>query len=467
MFKKVQNNFKKLNSNKDEQQGTLEAETLPKSSESFTDSRENISVCSNDVYNSVFGENTIDKNDVEELQDLIDEDVILPVNASLLNNSQNSEYNSMSETDSLSNYFANDHQKGRLAIDSYNKKITKIKEQIKKEQESQNQYVAEFLRLTKNANNSQLNRVKGVFESRQKKSRSNITQLQKKRDYYLQKIKDLQLNTKESKSSTGRLRDVGANLRGITGNIKLNATEVFVNKPKDFANRLKPKNNENIDAIEEEFFDEANSDYDVRKSQQKKSYFLEEESLNKQLDTIVTVMEELRQTVNSIQQSQQKTMNKIKEFEENVSEDMSDLISKMKTEQFHGERLETQVQSLFGFYEQGLNVVKGEVQSIQSRFDYHLRERTRELQDSVTNCHNRLHELEREQRVQRSNDTIVNDSNELVGKMCNLLMGFIALVLVLLTSAYNFTQQLTSTKTRSILTVAVCVISAGVFFYNK
>lgn len=460
MFKKVQNNLKKLNTNKDDQRNTLESELLAKSSESFTDSRENISVCSNDLNNSVFVENVTDKNYEEELPDFIDEEVIFPVNASILNNSQNTEYNSMSETDSLSNYFANDQQKTRLAIDSYNKKYIKIKEQIKKEQESQNQYVAEFLRLTKNANNSQLNRVKGVFESRQKKSRSNINQLQRKGDYYLQKIKDLQVNTKESKSSTGRLRDVGANIREITGN----ATEVFVNKSKDFANRLKPKHIENV---EEEFFDETSSDYEARKTQQKKSDITEKESSNKQLDTIITVIEELRQTVNLMQQNQQNTINKIKQFEENVSEDMNDLISKMKREQFHGERLETQVQSLFGFYEQGLNVVKGEVQSIQSRFDYHLRERTRELQDSVTNCHNRLHELEREQRVQRSNDIIVNDSNELVGKMCNLLMGFIALVLVLLTSVYNFTQQLTSTKTRSLLTVAVGAISAGVFFYNN
>ncbi len=50
-------------------------------------------------------------------------------------------------------------------------------EQIHIEQKSQDEYVSEYLRLTKSADRTQLNRIKGVFERKNQKSMANITQV--------------------------------------------------------------------------------------------------------------------------------------------------------------------------------------------------------------------------------------------------------------------------------------------------
>jgi G3E family GTPase len=96
-----------------------------------------------------------------------------------------------------------------------------VSESIKKEQTARDENVNEYLKLATNADKSQLQRIKAVFEKKNQKSAHNISQLQKKLESYSKRYKDLQIqqNQKLQQQQQGHkqpremLRDVGQGLR--------------------------------------------------------------------------------------------------------------------------------------------------------------------------------------------------------------------------------------------------------------
>lgn len=77
------------------------------------------------------------------------------------------------------------------ALDQFQAKMNKIKEQIKDEQNSRDENVDEYLRLSSCADRQQLSRIKQVFEKKNQKSAQNIAQLQKKLENYQRKVRIL------------------------------------------------------------------------------------------------------------------------------------------------------------------------------------------------------------------------------------------------------------------------------------
>uniref|UniRef100_A0A2M4BH33 Putative conserved plasma membrane protein n=1 Tax=Anopheles marajoara TaxID=58244 RepID=A0A2M4BH33_9DIPT len=94
---------------------------------------------------------------------------------------------------------AHSHQKGHsrgssapLAYDRITTKIACTKEAIRKEQETRDANVNEYLKLAANADKQQLARIKAVFEKKNQKSANAISHLQKKLESYNKRYKDLQ-----------------------------------------------------------------------------------------------------------------------------------------------------------------------------------------------------------------------------------------------------------------------------------
>ncbi|ETN65204.1 transmembrane and coiled-coil domain protein 1 [Anopheles darlingi] len=94
---------------------------------------------------------------------------------------------------------AHSHQKGHsrgssapLAYDRITTKIACTKEAIRKEQETRDANVNEYLKLAANADKQQLARIKAVFEKKNQKSANAISHLQKKLESYSKRYKDLQ-----------------------------------------------------------------------------------------------------------------------------------------------------------------------------------------------------------------------------------------------------------------------------------
>ena len=120
------------------------------------------------------------------------------------------------------------------ALDLFQSKMSKTREQIKEEQSSRDENVDEYLRLSSNADRAQLSRIKQVFEKKNQKSAQNIAQLQKKLENYQRKVRDIEQGSlPHSKQSKEVLKAVGAGIKGgVVGTW---------NKPKEFAHLIRNK----------------------------------------------------------------------------------------------------------------------------------------------------------------------------------------------------------------------------------
>ena len=121
------------------------------------------------------------------------------------------------------------------AIEHYQSKITKTKEQIKDVQTSLDTNVNEYLKLSANATDAtQQQRIKQVFEKKNQKSAQQIAQLQRKLDEYKRKVSDLERNGLQK----AKIRDISQGLKHVGGNIRDGITgmsSTVMSKPKEFA----------------------------------------------------------------------------------------------------------------------------------------------------------------------------------------------------------------------------------------
>ncbi|KAL6255926.1 hypothetical protein P5V15_013166 [Pogonomyrmex californicus] len=134
----------------------------------------------------------------------------------------------------------------RQAIEHIQSKIAKTREQIRIEQTTRDENVNEYLKLAANADKQQLTRIKTVFEKKNQKSAHNISQLQKKLDSYMKKLKSYEMNGAPTSHRQPRevLRDMGQGLKNVGGNIRDGITGfsgTVMSKPREFAHLIKNK----------------------------------------------------------------------------------------------------------------------------------------------------------------------------------------------------------------------------------
>jgi len=120
------------------------------------------------------------------------------------------------------------------ALDQFQAKMERTKQQIKEEQNSRDENVDEYLRLSSCADRQQLSRIKQVFEKKNQKSAASIAQLQKKLENYQRKVRDIEHGTiPHNKQPKEVLKDVGKGIKsGVVGTL---------NKPREFAQVIKNK----------------------------------------------------------------------------------------------------------------------------------------------------------------------------------------------------------------------------------
>jgi len=116
------------------------------------------------------------------------------------------------------------------------------------------------------------------------------------------------------------------------------------------------------------------------------------------------------------------------------------------------------VNNLVGFQESGLNGLREELNCMQAKFDYHLNERTRQMQEAVGSCQVRISEVERQQ--QRTGEgRIETNENEiwsnLVGKLMNVVMAILALLLLLATSVVNGVKKIGQSQAATIFIIVL------------
>ncbi|XP_065353540.1 transmembrane and coiled-coil domain protein 3 isoform X2 [Cloeon dipterum] len=173
-----------------------------------------------------------------------------------------------------------DLQKAKNAITRLTDKIMRIKDQITEEQNTRDDNVNEYLRLSMSADKQQLNRIKGMFEKKNQKSAQVIAVLQRKLEGYNRKLRDTENmvamasqagSSRGSDSSSSHhhhrqprevLRDMGQGLKTV------------MSKPREFAHLIKNKfgSADNINSIGKSAFytgiDESGGSEEDQNSQQ-------------------------------------------------------------------------------------------------------------------------------------------------------------------------------------------------------
>lgn len=119
---------------------------------------------------------------------------------------------------SITNPQSTPNEDTKRAISQIEQKIRKTKEALKMEQVRCNENVNEYLRLTSNAQSSQGQRIKSVFEKNNFKSTQRISRYQKKLKRYEETLKNIKESGIYYRHTRERLRDVGTNIKeGISG----------------------------------------------------------------------------------------------------------------------------------------------------------------------------------------------------------------------------------------------------------
>jgi len=374
-------------------------------------------------------------------------------------------------------------------IEALKTKIFKIEEQIHVEQQQQDDYLQEFLTLTKRTSKHQMGKVRGVFDSKIKKYKENLEKLRGKKKSYQERIRNLESGGRDRNP----LRDGVSNLKDFSGGV----VRSVASKPKDLALRLKNKfgssdNITNDNRISESgdidpskyLSDDVSStsemepnnlslhggggDRSVRmrswSSRGSPTEMREENArLKQQLTLILQNVLSIQSDVMEIKESQQRVNENLERVQERAREDFLQVLTNFEAEKIRSERVEHQVGSLVGFQESGLDRIKEEIRQSQDKFDYHLSERTRELQETVANCNQRLQEIESEHRNNIQQDaTKQGEYHEVTRKFFNVLMALLSLVLVLIAAGSNMFLKITQTKAR-IWSFTIFIILISIF----
>uniref|UniRef100_H2YFK1 Uncharacterized protein n=1 Tax=Ciona savignyi TaxID=51511 RepID=H2YFK1_CIOSA len=391
----------------------------------------------------------------------------------------------------------NEVQRTKQMVEHIQQKILKISEAIKLEQSTRDENVSEYLKLASNADKQQAARIKSVFEKKNQKSNATITQLKKKFDSYQRRLREVESSGVGGRQSKSALRDVGANLRDFSGGLVdgvkggLSAGAIAF-KPKDFASRLKSKfgSADNLSSLK---FDEQEGDFlstcnysfiiaDIRYGSAD-----DVSSTSGSIDIGMAISNEDQAAHNSIlsgpdspisgglnrrsdsQYVQSLFLNEWEEWksmhqqcagkwdEWKTSE--QNITSYLQDERFRYERLEGQVNDLTELHQREISNLKQELFSMEEKMEYQARERARDMQEAIESCQTRLSKMELQQQQQLvSVDGLENaTARALLGKLINLLLSVMAVLLVLVSTVSGLLKPLT----RSPIRIASTIVAVG------
>ncbi|XP_048879831.1 transmembrane and coiled-coil domains protein 2 isoform X1 [Brienomyrus brachyistius] len=400
---------------------------------------------------------------------------------------------------------ATDPQRARAAIEHLQQKILKITEQIRVEQEARDENVAEYLKLAHNADKQQASRIKQVFEKKNQKSAQTIAQLHKKLENNHRKLKEIEQNgpSRQPKDvlrdMQQGLKDVGANVRagisgfgggvveGVKGGVSALSHTAVVSKPREFASLIRNRfgSADNIAQLKDTLEDSCSEETPRTLSGSvtlvsSPKYGSDDECTSTsgsaagsnsgaggmaslaadtgspksgKLDghhhthsSWDTLMEELR----DIKASQGHLEDAIDDMKTQLQSDYSYMTQCLQEERYRYERLEEQLNDLTELHQNEMSNLKQELASVEEKVAYQSYERARDIQEAVESCLTRITKLELQQQQQVVQLEGVENANAraLLGKLINVILALMAVLLVFVSTVANFITPLMKTRER-------------------
>eukprot|EP00057_Strongylocentrotus_purpuratus_P030781 XP_782692.4 PREDICTED: transmembrane and coiled-coil domains protein 2 isoform X3 [Strongylocentrotus purpuratus] len=394
----------------------------------------------------------------------------------------------MDEVDSSS---TPDPQRTKALIEHYLTKIERTKELIKAEQKAKDDNVTEYLALAEHADKQQISRIKTVFEKKNTRSNTNISNLQKKLENYQRRLFDLvNFGASGPRKPKEVLQGMHQGLKGVRDNIREGITGfsgAMVAKPKEFASKFKNKfgSADNLDSINDD------EDQISINNKSKSSWFaptpvdaLRPRSASDGEETysltsgsgpnnnghpllgdddvehpLAGAVNKLQRTVHELTASQSRLQLNIEELQNQLQHQLQYFNQSLQEERYRSERLEEQLTDLTDLHTHAMSNLQQELSSVQERLEYRMEERSRDYIDSVEQCQTRISKIELAQQHQQ---VITLEGYEhanaraLLSKFINVILLILAVILVILSNAVNLVSPLVQTKSRLLVTIFMC-----------
>ncbi|XP_029098430.1 transmembrane and coiled-coil domains protein 1 isoform X2 [Monodon monoceros] len=407
-----------------------------------------------------------------------------------------------------------DPQRTKAAIAHLQQKILKLTEQIKIAQTARDDNVAEYLKLANSADKQQAARIKQVFEKKNQKSAQTILQLQKKLEHYHRKLREVEQNgiPRQPKDvfrdMHQGLKDVGAKVtgfsEGVVDSVKgglssfsqatHSAAGAVVSKPREIASLIRNKfgSADNIpnlkDSLEEGQVDDAGKALGVISNFQSSPKYGSEEdcssatsgsvganstaggiavgassSKTNTLDMQSSGFDALLHEIQEIRETQARLEESFETLKEHYQRDYSLIMQALQEERYRCERLEEQLNDLTELHQNEILNLKQELASMEEKIAYQSYERARDIQEALEACQTRISKMELQQQQQQvvqleglENATARN----LLGKLINILLAVMAVLLVFVSTVANCVVPLMKTRNRTFSTLFLVVFIA-------
>uniref|UniRef100_A0A3Q0SSR2 Transmembrane and coiled-coil domain family 3 n=1 Tax=Amphilophus citrinellus TaxID=61819 RepID=A0A3Q0SSR2_AMPCI len=387
-------------------------------------------------------------------------------------------------------------QRSRSCLDNLQQKILKVTEQLKIEQTTRDENVAEYLKLVNSADKQQVGRIKQVFEKKNQKSAQNIAQMQKKLEQYHRKMKDSEIyqspparasSVKHStipRESPRQLRDMtGSGRHPTMDKIKTIGPGVslsppfFFSKPREFANLIRNKfgSADNIAHLKSTLDSSSPlpTDTDGKGLSSstsmvgKPKYPSDDECSSgtgpgASAGRLALSLEEVRE----IKDAQNQLEEDIEELKAQFKREYGIISQTLQDERYRYERLEDQLNDMTELHQHEMANLKQELASIEERVAYQAHERARDIQEALESCQTRVSKLELQQQQQQQTVQLeTRDARVLLGKSINIMVAIITVILVCVSTAAKFAAPLMRSRYHVVATfLGICFLT--IFWKN-
>lgn len=166
-------------------------------------------------------------------------------------------------------------------------------------------------------------------------------------------------------------------------------------------------------------------------------------------DALLHEVQEIRETQTRLEES-------FETLKEHYQRDYSLIMQTLQEERYRCERLEEQLNDLTELHQNEILNLKQELASMEEKIAYQSYERARDIQEALEACQTRISKMELQQQQQQvvqleglENATARN----LLGKLINILLAVMAVLLVFVSTVANCVVPLMKTRNRTFSTL--------------
>ncbi|CAL8336983.1 unnamed protein product [Lota lota] len=169
----------------------------------------------------------------------------------------------------------------------------------------------------------------------------------------------------------------------------------------------------------------------------------------------------LLEGLQEIKASQAHMEDAIEDMKSQLQSDYSYMTRCLQEERYRYERLEEQLNDLTELHQNEMTNLKQELASMEEKVAYQSYERARDIQEAVESCLTRITKLELQQQQQQvvQLEGVENaNARALLGKLINVILALMAVLLVFVSTLANFITPLMKTRARVAATVLLTLL---------